>query len=135
MAANVLEYAKNFQQELDRQLVEDATSGWMEANAGQVKYSGGNEIKIPRITMNGLGDYDRELGFTPGAVTLTYQTETLTMDRDRTFMIDAMDVDETNFVVTAGAVMGEFPDIGGVIPSVGVFASRGIFRESPSRSK
>ena len=32
--ANVLEYAKIFQQELDKQVVAQATSGWMEANAG-----------------------------------------------------------------------------------------------------
>lgn len=55
MAINTLEYAKIFMASLDKQLIETATSGWMEANAGQVKYSGGNEVKIPKISMNGLG--------------------------------------------------------------------------------
>jgi len=45
--ANVLEYAKIFMQELDKQVVAQATSGWMEANAGLVKYNGGDEVKIP----------------------------------------------------------------------------------------
>jgi len=31
---NVLEYAKIFMQELDKQVVAQATSGWMEENAG-----------------------------------------------------------------------------------------------------
>lgn len=44
MAINTLEYAKIFQQQLDRQIVEGATSGWMEDNAGEVKYPGGNEV-------------------------------------------------------------------------------------------
>lgn len=106
--ANVIEYAKIFQQELDKQVIAQATSGWMEANAGLVKYNGGNEVKIPKIDMDGLGDYDRAKGFVEGAVTLEYETKTLTQDRGRTFMLDRMDVDESNFVATAANVMGEF---------------------------
>lgn len=103
-----IEYADIFQQELDKQMIAEATSGWMELNAGMVRYNGGNEVKIPKIVMDGMGDYDREEGFVRGAVSLTWQTHTLTQDRGRTFSIDAMDVDESNFVVTAGNVMGEF---------------------------
>ena len=106
--ANVLEYAKIFMQELDKQVVAQATSGWMEANAGLVKYNGGNEVKIPVIDMDALGDYDRTNGFVDGSVNLTYETKTMTQDRGRTFMLDRMDVDETNFVATAANVMGEF---------------------------
>ena len=101
-------YATIFQRELDKQVVAQATSGWMEDNAGLVKYSGGNEVKIPKINMNGLGKYDRATGFVGGSVTLEYETKTLTQDRGRTFMLDRMDVDETNFVATAANVMGEF---------------------------
>lgn len=80
----------------------------MELNSNMVKYNGGNEVKLPSILMDGLGDYDRTTGFVDGDVTLTWQTHTLTQDRGRTFSLDAMDVDETNFVATAGVVMGEF---------------------------
>jgi len=106
--ANTLAYSTIFQQELDKQLVHEATSGWMEPNAEQLIYNGGAEVKVPSITMQGLGDYDRNEGFVGGAVTLTYQTLTMTQDRGRTFSLDAMDVDETNFVASAGNVMGEF---------------------------
>lgn len=108
MAINTLEYAKIFMQTLDKQMLVGATSGWMETNAGQVKYTGGNEVKIPMISTSGLGDYDRDEGFKRGAVTLSYQTMTMTQDRGRTFHLDAMDVDETNFIAAAGNVMGEF---------------------------
>ena len=101
-------YATIFQRELDKQVVAQATSGWMEDNAGLVRYSGGNEVKIPIINMDGLGDYDRANGFVEGSVNLTYETKIMTMDRGRTFMLDRMDVDETNFVATAANVMGEF---------------------------
>lgn len=108
MAINTLEYAKIFMGTLDKQLLEGATSGWMEANAGQVIYNGGNEVKVPKITTSGLGDYDREAGFKKGAVTLAYETMKMTQDRGRTFHLDAMDVNETNFVASAGNVLGEF---------------------------
>lgn len=110
MAINTLEYAKIFQKELDQQIIEGATSGWMEDNAGQVKYSGGNEVKIPTISTQGLGDYDRDNGFVRGAVTLSYETYKMTQDRGRTFNLDAMDVDESNFIANAGNVMGVFQD-------------------------
>lgn len=108
MAINTIEAAKIFQTALDQQVLEGATSGWMEENAGQVKYSGGNEVKIPKISLSGLGDYDRDSGYTQGAVTFSYETKTMTMDRGRKFLLDKMDVDETDFVASATTVMGEF---------------------------
>lgn len=105
---NILEYSKIFQPSLDKQIVQESTTGWMELNSRLVRYNGGNEVKLPNIVMDGLGDYDRANGFVDGDVTLEWQTHTLTQDRGRSFSIDAMDVDETNFVVTAGTVMGEF---------------------------
>lgn len=107
-AENTLEYSKIFQPSLDKQIVHEATTGWMELNSSMVKYNGGNEVKLPDIVMDGLGDYDRATGFVNGSVTLSWKTYGLTQDRGRTFSIDAMDVDETNFVATAGAVLGEF---------------------------
>lgn len=106
--ANNLEYAKIFQPALDKQVVQEATTGWMELNSNLVKYNGGNEVKLPDIVMDGLGDYDRANGFVKGGVTLSWKTYSLTQDRGRTFSIDAMDVDETAFVATAGTILGEF---------------------------
>jgi hypothetical protein len=58
--------------------------------------------------MDGLGDYDRANGFTQGSITLEYETKTMTMDRGRTFMLDSMDVNESNFVANATNAMGQF---------------------------
>jgi len=108
MAINTLTYAQIFQSELDRQVAWLATTGWMEGNSSRVRYNGGNEVKIPKILMDGLADYNRDTGHVMGGVTLSWQTRTLTQDRGRRFQIDPMDVDETNFVPTAGTIMGEF---------------------------
>lgn len=120
MAINTLEYAKLFQQQLDLQAEQQATSGWMEANAGNVIYNGGDEIKIPDIVVQGLADYDRDDGFVQGSVTYKYQTHKLTMDRGRTFQLDAMDVDETNFGASAANVMSEFQRMQ-VIPEIDAY--------------
>ncbi|MGO3650952.1 hypothetical protein [Vagococcus sp.] len=118
--SNTLEYSKIFQPVLDKQVVQEATSGWMEANAGQVKYNGGNEVKLPSLTMDGLGDYDRQTGYVDGDVTLEWDTHKLTQDRGRRFQLDSQDVDETNFVATAGNVMGEFQRTQ-VVPEIDAF--------------
>lgn len=46
--------------------VREAVTGWMEANAGKVKYTGGAEVKIPKMSVQGLGDYDRDNGYLMG---------------------------------------------------------------------
>jgi hypothetical protein len=73
-----------------------------------VKYSGGAEVKIPTLDMDGLADYDRSSGFVQGDVDFKYQTKTMTQDRGRSFSFDENDVDETNFALTAASTMGEF---------------------------
>lgn len=108
MPINTLQYSQQFQTVLDAQMLAGATSAFMEANAGQVKYDGGDTVYIPEISMQGLAKYDRDEGFNRGSVTLKFTPYKMTQDRGRTFSLDAMDVNETNFVATAGTVMGEF---------------------------
>ena len=131
---NTLEYAAIFMEELDQQLVDGSTTGWMEDNAVQVQYSGGAEVKIPKMTMSGLGDYDRNSGFAQGAVAVTYETRTLTQDRGRTFQLDAMDVDETNFAATAGNVMREFQSTK-VIPEIDAYRYSKIYELAEAAGK
>ena len=106
--ANVLEYAKVFNDNLDKLIEQNAATAWMEANASRVKYNGGNEFKLAKITLDGLTDYDRANGFDTGAATLDWETKSFKYDRGRKFRLDAMDVDETNFVLDASTLMGEF---------------------------
>lgn len=129
MAINTLEYAKVFQTELDKKIEEQLTSAWMDANAGQVKYTGGDEVKIPKISLVGLGNYDRDAGFKQGSVTLSYETMKLTQDRGRTFQLDSQDVDETNFVASAGMVMGEFQRTQ-VVPEVDAYRYAKIYEKA-----
>ena len=120
MAINTLEMAKIFQQSLDKQMGIEATSGWMESNAKNVKYNGGDTVRMPRISTTGMARYDRDEGFNQGSVTLSYDDYKLTQDRGRTFQLDSMDVDESNFIASAGTVMGEFQRLH-VVPEVDAY--------------
>ena len=120
MAINTIEYAAVFQKELDKQILEGSTSGWMEENAGQVIYNGGKEIKLPLVSTQGLADYDRDAGYSTGAVTFAYETYRMEQDRGRRFRLDAVDVDETAFALSAANVAGEFQRTR-VIPEVDAY--------------
>ena len=52
--ANNIAKVDLIQKTLDEAMIQGAVTGFMEGNAGPVKYSGGDEIKIPSITMDGL---------------------------------------------------------------------------------
>lgn len=54
-----------------------------------------NELVIPKLTMQGLGDYSRNGGYADGDVTLTNETVVCNFDRGRMFSVDAMDNLET----------------------------------------
>lgn len=66
-----------------------------------------NEIVIPKIDMDGLGDYDRNSGYTNGDVTLTNETVKFNYERGRMFSVDAMD-DEETAGIAYGKLASEF---------------------------
>lgn len=106
--ANTIEKVALIQKTLDLAMIQGAVTGFMEANALDVKYNGGAEVKIPSIAMDGLANYDRATGFVDGDVTLAYQTMTMTQDRGRGFTIDEHDVEESGVVDLVSKLASEF---------------------------
>lgn len=115
---NVIEFAPIFQRQLDALAVQECTSGWMEPNQSLIIYNGGADVKIPILEMDGLADYDRNEGFVTGSVSLHYETMTMKHDRGTQFIIDAMTVNESGFLATASAIMGQFQREK-VVPEIG----------------
>lgn len=107
---NSIELAAIFQKELDKEITHSLVTGWMDANAGNVIYNGGKEIKIPVMNVDGLANYGRAdgSGFVNGQATVAYKTFEMTQDRGRAFTLDRHDVDESNYAVTMGGLLGEF---------------------------
>lgn len=134
MSINTLATATLFQNKLDKVAIQKAVTGWMDANAGQVIYNGGAEVKIPKMSVQGLGDYDRDNGYQQGGVTLEYETRKMTQDRGRMFQLDPLDVNENNFVTTAAAVMGEFQRMY-VVPEIDAYRLSKIATEAITANK
>lgn len=66
-----------------------------------------NELVIPKLTMQGLGDYSRNSGYVSGDVTLTNETVVCNFDRGRMFQVDNMDNQESANIAF-GRLAGEF---------------------------
>lgn len=66
-----------------------------------------NELIIPMLDMQGLGDYSRNDGYVNGDVTLTNETVKCNFDRGRMFNVDVMDNIETAGIAF-GRLAGEF---------------------------
>lgn len=134
MPINTLATATLFQNTLDKVAIQDAVTGWMDANAGQVIYNGGAEVKIPKMSVQGMGDYDRDNGYQMGGVTLEYETRKMTQDRGRMFQLDPIDINENNFVTTASTVMGEFQRMH-VVPEIDAYRISKIATETIKAKK
>ncbi len=127
MAVNTIENRVLFTEACDRQIIEGATSGWMEENAKQISYSGGDTVKIPVLSTTGLGDYDRSAGYPRGGVSVKYETKIMSMDRGTSFFLDRIGVDESGFIAAASAAAAQFQREH-VIPEVDSFRYSKIFK-------
>ncbi len=108
MSLNNDAFATKFTGELDKIITDKSSVGFMTDNALRAKFVGAKTVKIPNISLQGLGDYDRENGFIKGTVNIHNTAYEMQMDRARTFTIDREDMDETGIASLAGSVMSEF---------------------------
>ena len=64
-------------------------------------------IYLPKMTIDGLGDYSRETGFPTGDISIDWEPYKLRYDRGKAFEVDDMDNAETLEVVTLN-MFGKF---------------------------
>ena len=105
--ANSITTAKIYLAMLDAVYAASAKTMILDNNQFVREGAQAGEVLIPKMTIQGLGDYSRAAGFPDGDVTLTWETHSLTQDRGRSFQVDNMDNMET--IDTAfGQLAGEF---------------------------
>jgi len=106
--ANAIEKFKKYIDTLDEVYKIAAVTSVLDGNNKLVKMgANANEIVIPKMSLDGLADYDRASGYVDGDVTLTNETVTFNYDRGRSFNVDAMD-DEETAGIAFGQLSGEF---------------------------
>lgn len=103
--ANSIALAQTYLPLLDE--VYKANSRTAVLDSTKVDIVNGNTVKVFKISMDGLGDYNRTSGFVDGTVNGTWETLTLSKDRGRAFTIDRMDNEET-VGMAFGSLAGEF---------------------------
>lgn len=100
---DLIKSAKTIQKALDKQTLENTTSGWMEENVTQAIYNGGFEIKTPKI------DPDIDSSY----IACSYETLTLSRGIGKCFHIDELeyaynDNPDTITLATADVASGDY---------------------------
>lgn len=103
MAKNSIElFKENAPELLDKVYKAVCTTSDFDINGALVKAgANANEIIVPKLDMDGLGDYDRNSGYLDGDVTLTNVTVKFNYERGRKLKTDAIDNEETGGVIMA----------------------------------
>ncbi|MBE6787591.1 MAG: hypothetical protein E7537_04510 [Ruminococcaceae bacterium] len=108
MSINSIENAIKYSTELDKMFAQKSATGFFSDNALATKFVGAKTVIIPDVDFQGLADYDRDTGFTKGAITVSNTSYTMAMDRARSLQIDREDMDETGIANLAGKILGEY---------------------------
>ena len=104
---NSIAFAKNYTSIIDEVYQRAGVSNVLNSGRRMVR-AGHNakEIMIPKISVTGLGDYTRNVGYKTGAITYEFETKTFNYDRGIRLFADVMDVEEAGVLdcfVEAGA--------------------------------
>ncbi len=105
---NTIELAKGFVPILDEVYKNSSLTAVLDGAPELAKQGANvNELIIPMLDMQGLGDYNRNSGYVSGDVEFTNETVKCNFDRGRRFNVDAMDDIET-VGLAFGQLAGEF---------------------------
>jgi len=97
--ANSIALAKQYVPILDKVYKKESLTAVLDGANELVKQGANvNELLIPKIAMDGLGDYSKSLGYAVGDVNLQYETVKADFDRGRKFVVDDLDNEESQNV-------------------------------------
>lgn len=126
----VLEYADIFSNVLRELYGQALTSDALYQSNSDLQVINGKQLKIPKLTVSGYKDHTRgSLGFNAGTYSNSYEIKTLDHDRDVEFVIDPMDVDETNLVVSMANLQKRF-ETTQAIPEADCYTYSKIYSEA-----
>lgn len=106
---NSIELFKKYAPELlDEVYKQESTTADFDIDGALVKAgANANEIIVPKLDMDGLGDYERNSGYLDGDVNLTNETVKFNYERGRRLKTDAIDNEETGGAIMSN-LSGEF---------------------------
>ena len=97
-------FSQNAPELLDEIYKAESTTSEFDIDGALVKAgANANEIVVPVLDMDGLGDYDRNSGYINGDMKLTNETVKYNYERGRKLSTDMIDNEETDGVIVAKA--------------------------------
>lgn len=94
--ANSIALAKNYTDLLDKVYKKESVTSDLVSDSALIRAgANANEILYPQLDVSGLGDYDRNSGYTNGSVNLVWKTAAFNYDRGTKISVDTMDNEET----------------------------------------
>lgn len=99
-------YVEQFTSNLQQMYTRDLVTG--DLNQNGATFIGTKTIRIPSIKVAGYKEHGRTGGWNRQALENSWEVKTLAYDRDVEFYVDAMDVDETNQVLSAANITSTF---------------------------
>lgn len=103
--ANTIALAQKYLPILDEVYKQAAKTSFLDAQ--DVRFINANTVQLFKMSMDGLGAYNRSTGFVTGDVKGEWESMVLTQDRGRAFIVDSMDNEET-IGMAFGKLAGEF---------------------------
>ena len=104
----VLQYVTQFDTRIRELYGHELISDALFHSNEDIQIKGAKEIKIPRLSVSGYKDHTRGGSFNGGNYSNDFETKQLDHDRDIEFVIDPMDVDETNQIVSIANIQTRF---------------------------
>ena len=128
--ANTINYAETYSNQLRELYGQESVSDALYHSNIDIQITGAKNLKIPKLSVSGYKDHTRaSLGFNQGSYENDYETKTLDHDRDIEFVIDPMDFDETDTVVSLANVQNRF-DRTQAIPELDCYTFSKLYTEA-----
>ena len=124
----VVEYATIFSNVLRELYAQDSKSYDLFQSNLDLQLFNGKYIKVPTLSVSGYKDHTRGSSFNVGSFTQNYETKSLDHDRDIEFIVDPMDVDESNLTASVANIQKRF-DTTQAIPELDAYTFSKIYTE------
>lgn len=127
---NTINYAELYSNQLRELYGQESKSDALYHSNSDIQITGGKTIKIPTLSVSGYKDHTRaSLGFSQGNYSNDYEVKTLDHDRSIEFVVDPMDFDETDTVVSLANIQSRF-DKTQAIPEIDCYTFSKLYSEA-----
>ncbi|MGG1339889.1 capsid protein [Bacillus toyonensis] len=130
-------YAQNYQQALQQKFSQGLSffELYNTANNQNIKWVNAKTIQIPRITVGGFVDVDRDVvGSYTRRADNDWETKTIAHDREFRTLVDPKDIDETNMALSIANITRVFNDEQ-KIPEMDKYAASKLYSEFTTNGK